>query len=247
MANIGKKFHPTKNATKVWSKEDVEKFGVNPYSNLIRSILRKEIQIDSVDVGNEVNKKYDVCYVEHRYTIKLFPASARYLASLGSDATMLFVYLGTKLLDNLNMTKVNNVDDMYKHCDFLDKASIAVEKAKSKGKVFSDEEGAIRKFAMRYANDAFNALLDADIIMKSQVKGYYWVNPKIMMKGSAEKIPLSHNEYNNKELIVLKKGSKYEYSGIIIKKVNDDFLVMDGTGSLFACLPDATDYIDTLT
>jgi hypothetical protein len=119
----------------------------------------------------------------------------------------------------------------------------SLEKDKLKGKTYVDEGKEVEAREKRIMRNALNDLIDRDIIKSTSIKNYYWVNPYVYMKGSTEKIPLPHNEYNASTLITIDKNT-YRYRGCDILH-EGNYLVADYMvyfNSLEACVS----YIDSL-
>lgn len=247
MANIKKKSKPRTNARKVWTMEDSNKFGKNPFGALITTILEKEIEIGaSVSAENNLmlDRHYQKEYYEHRPTIKFYFTAIDFLCVLNQDSMRLLWYLSTQMLDNLNLARIGSKEDVIKFCKYKSAAEVFLTKQRVKGKIIDDETSYVRDKVNRIYRDSFNDLRKRKFIVESNVKGYYWIDPRISIKGSAENIPLSYNNYNEKKLIVIKRGHHYKYGNVEIVKQGSSFLIMDDTGLLVKSVDDAIFYID---
>lgn len=249
MANIAKKYKKSKIAKKVYTLSEIKNYGSNPYRNLIQTILIKHEDVGELHIAGEVNRvrvDKEIYYEDTRYGIKLYPTARKFFKGLHDHPFEILYYLCTKMLDNLNIAKINNEADMIKYCGIDKDAEESIHNEIAKGKEIIDIELEKKIRIERYVKRAINTLITRDAIQKTNLTNYYWVNPKITIRGNLALVPLEHNDFNNKVWIVQHKNKHYSYRGYHIEKVGKDYLVHDDTGSLFGTREECKEYINTL-
>lgn len=248
MAKLSKKFQKSRIAQKVYTLVEVENHGRNPYTNLIHTLLYKEVEIErgSVSDGSKlVNIVAEVEYSDDRYKLGIYPTMRKYLHGLHKHPLELLFYLCSKMLDNMNMARINNESDAMKFCEITKDATDSIHEDIVKGKKYKDIDLEIQKRAKRYFNRAILELIKRDAIQRSELHNYFWINPKICMRGNLALTPLEHNEFNERAWIVQKKNKNYSYRGVNIQKEGKSFAIMDGTGLVFDTKAECMYYIDT--
>lgn len=186
-------------------------------------------------------------YQDKRRSVRYFRAAHLFIKKLRPNSISLLFYLADNLFENLNLSGIKDRKECYRFCGMDEEARINVEEAIVNGKVYEDVEKEVNIRCTRFLRNAVKDLIDNNVIQVTSVKDYYWVNPKVVIKGDVGKIPAKHNNYNLETLIHLNKNT-YQYGGVSIYCIsNTEFMVIhEGKENVFKDLEKSVEFIKSL-
>ena len=248
MANIDKKTY-SKKRYKVWSKDEMDSYGLNPYLSLISSIIYKErldYSVSEVDSSsNELNviKRYSTTHFDSRHTIRFFDGAHLLIRNLSGNAISMVFFFGKNLEENMNLVKVNR-DSCIRFCGMEQQVRLKLDSDVSSGKLAYWDDRLFTERVNRLYRNALNELIENDVIRRTERSDCFWINPKVMMKGKTDKIPNSHNNFGFKSLVSLGDNEWGIGDGVI--RLNDGVYRLSILDDVFefATLSEAVNYYD---
>lgn len=175
MANIARKAQRKKRAYKVWTINDVLPYGENPYLGLLRKATYKTDVIETEHsrlliegvIEDLMFKTYAKSYDDTAKKMNVFWSSYKYIPNLNRIETIVMIYLGLRLEENMNLVFLNKKE-------FLSIESMPL---------------GTEEIARKVLNRAVRGLIAKDVLTKTKKSNWYWFNPEIAFKGKRHKVP----------------------------------------------------------